>query len=137
MNPRELILLSPYRVPAQHSQMLGNEDTAAFLNAYTVLWHPAALGGAAGPPRVASPYDYEQPIAGHIYAVPESPPLVLPDDWDQRVRDARAFAFQATSDRFTTLANLLEALRTQTGNDQAAAALLTLEQEKIGPFFGI
>src|SRR6266404_64022 len=137
MAARELILLTPYRLPAQNSLMLAGEDAAALLNGFSVLWHPAALHGAASPPRIGSPYDYEQPIAGHIYAVPESPPLVLPDDWDQRVRDAGAIAFQATSDRSTTLANLLEALRTQTGTDQAAAALLTLEQEKTGPFFGI
>src|SRR5206468_3974840 len=111
MNPRELLLLSPYRVPAQHSQMLGNEDTAAFLNAYTALWHPAALQGAAGPPQIASPYDHEQPTAGHIYAIPESPPLILPDDWDQRVVDAGAIAFRATADRETTLSNLKEALQ--------------------------
>src|SRR5262245_25352397 len=110
MNPRELLLLSPYRVPAQHSQMLGNEDTAAFLNAYTALWHPAVLQGAAGPPQIASPYDHEQPTAGHIYAIPESPPLILPDDWDQRVVDAGAIAFRATADRETTLNNLKEAL---------------------------
>ena len=66
----ELILLSPYRLPAQNSLMLGNEDAAAFLNGYTALWHPAALHGASAPPRVGSPYDYEQPSPGHVYAVP-------------------------------------------------------------------
>ena len=55
---RELILLSPYRVPTQHPMMLAGEETAAFLNGYSALWHPAALAGAAGPPKVASPYDH-------------------------------------------------------------------------------
>src|SRR5438128_9033955 len=111
MNPRELILLSPYRLPAQNSLMLGNEDVAAFLNAYTALWHPAVMHGALGPPRLGSPYDYEQPSEGHVYAVPESPPLILPDDWDQRVSDMGALAFRAGADRAGTLANLLTALR--------------------------
>src|SRR5262245_13978790 len=84
--PRELILLSPYRLPAQNASYLGADDMACFLNAFTALWHPAAVRGASGPPRVASPYDHEQPTAGHVYAVPDSPPLVLPDDWEQRVR---------------------------------------------------
>src|SRR5262245_38912379 len=110
MTPRELILLSPYRVPAQNSLMLSNEDLGAFLNGYSALWHPAALAGAAGPPRVDSPYDHEQPAAGRVYAVPDNPPLMLADDWDQRVRDAGAVAFRATSDRAETLANLKEAL---------------------------
>src|SRR5881227_2967818 len=110
MSTRELILLSPYRLPAQNPLMLGNEAVAAFLNAYTVLWHPALLHGAVGPPHLASPDDHEQPTAGHVYAVPESPPLILPDDWDQRVRDAGAAAFRATMDRATTLANLPQAL---------------------------
>jgi hypothetical protein len=110
MSARELILLSPYRLPAQNPLMLGNEDVAGFLNAYTVLWHPVLLHGAGGPPRLASPYDHEQPTAGHVYAVPESPPLILPDDWDQRVLDAGAVAFRATGDRAVTLENLKEAL---------------------------
>src|SRR5947209_5681571 len=103
MTARELILLTPYRFPAQNPLMLAGADVAAFLNGLAVLWHPAALGGAARPPRVGSPYDYEQPTAGHLYALPESPPLILPDDWEQRVRDAGALAFQATADRATTL----------------------------------
>src|SRR5437762_6968205 len=109
MNPRELILLSPYRVPAKDSLMLGEEDVAAFLNAYSVLWHPAALNGASEPPRVASPYDYDNPVAGHIYAIPDSPPVFLPDDWDQRVRDVGAVAFRAVADREATLDNMKEA----------------------------
>ena len=88
MSARELILLSPYRLPTQSTQMLANDDVACFLNGYVCLWHPAAGIAAGRPAIVASPYDYEQPKPGQIFAVPESPPLVLPDDWDQRVLDA-------------------------------------------------
>src|SRR5690242_19727428 len=127
MNPRELILLSPYRPPAKNSLMLGNDDVAAFLNGYSALWHPAVLRGAAGPPRIASPYDHEQPTAGHVYAIPESPPLILPDDWDQRVLDAGAVAFRSSADRDLTLENLRLALGNQGSEDKGQA----------GPFFGI
>jgi hypothetical protein len=61
---RELILLSPYTLPAHHALMLSAEDVAAFLNGYLALWHPAALAGATHPPRIASPYDYEQTRTG-------------------------------------------------------------------------
>jgi hypothetical protein len=137
MTARELILLSPYQFPALNPLVLAGDDSAAFLNGFSVLWHPAALQGATGPPRIASPYDYEQPSAGHIYAVPESPPLVLPDGWEERVRDAGAIAFHATPDRAATLANLLEALRSQAGEDPACRALLDVGAEKTRPFFGI
>src|SRR5438034_11830115 len=110
MNARELILLSPYRLPAQHPLTLANEDMAAWLNGHAVLWHPAALWQASSPPRVDSPYDHENPRPGHVYAVPQSPPSLLPDDWQARVRAAGAVAFQATPDRATTLANLKTAL---------------------------
>src|SRR5439155_9635180 len=106
----ELILLSPYRLPTQSTQMLANDDVASFLNGYVCLWHPAAASGATRPPIVASPYDYEQPKAGQIFAVPESPPLVLPDDWDQRVLDVGAMAFRSTPDRETTIANFQTAM---------------------------
>jgi len=111
MTARELILLSPYRLPTQSTQMLANDDVASFLNGYVCLWHPAAAPGAARPPIVASPYDYEQPRPGQIFAVPESPPLVLPDDWDQGVLDVGALAFRSTPDRETTLANFKTAMK--------------------------
>src|SRR2546428_231226 len=106
----ELILLSPYRFPGQNSLLLGNEDMACWLNGWTALWHPGALWQAAGVPRYDAPYDYENPKAGQVFAVPESPPLIMPDDWEQRVRAAGAIAFKATTDRQITLANFKDAL---------------------------
>jgi hypothetical protein len=137
MNARELILLSPYRVPTQNTLYLGDEEVAAFLNGYTALWHPAALIGAAEPPRIGSPYDYETPTAGHIYAVPDNPPLILPDDWDERVRAAGALAFRSTVDRENTLANLREALRGWGENAQPSLPLLDVDPSRLAPFFGI
>ena len=58
---------------------------AAWLNGYTALWHPGVLWQAKGPPRCESQYDHEQPLAGCIYALPESPQLYMPDDWPERV----------------------------------------------------
>jgi hypothetical protein len=137
MNARELILLSPYRVPTHNTLYLSDEEVAAFLNGYTALWHPAALVGASAPPRLGSPYDYEQPTAGHIYALPDNPPLVLPDDWDERVRAAGALAFRATPDRETTLKNLREALGSWGEMAQPSLPLFDLEMERVAPFFGI
>ena len=143
----ELYLLSPFRLPAQSALYLGNEDVAAFLNGHAALWHPALLLNAAAPPRIVSPYDYEQPAAGHVYALPESPPPVLPDDWDERVRAAGAISFRATPDRQTTLANLLAALRPHLEKEAAVPeratragqtlGLLGLSPECVVPFFGI
>src|ERR1051326_425491 len=135
MSLRSLILLSPYRIPAQNPLMLGDEESASFLNGVSALWHPAALAGAGGPPQIASPYDHEQPSAGHIYAVPETPPLVLPEDWHERVRGAGAVTFRATPDRAETLANLLDALRQDPG--LSGKELLVLGPHKVGPFLGI
>ncbi len=78
MAARELLLLSPYRLPAQNPLLLASEDVTALLNGLSILWHPAALHGAVGPPRLVSPYDYEQPTAGHVYAVPERPRQTFP-----------------------------------------------------------
>jgi hypothetical protein len=134
MSARELILLSPYRVPAQNSLSLSDEDTAAFLNGYLALWHPAVVAGAANPPKIAPSYDYEQPSAGHIYAVPETPPLMLPDDWDQRVTAAGAIAFRATPDRLATLENLTKALL---ANPVKTNALLVTNYGQVQSFYAI
>jgi hypothetical protein len=149
MEARRLILLSPYRYPTQNPLVLGNDEMACWLNAHAALWHPAALWQAAGPPRVDVPYEYEQPTAGHLYAVPESPPLFLPDDWEERVGAAGAALFKATPDRKTTLANLKEALArlppAPVGDLtpesppllEARARLLALPAEQVAPFLGI
>jgi hypothetical protein len=135
--PRELILLSPYRLPAQHAAYLGNDDVAGWLNAYSALWHPALVHAADRPPRVGSPYDYEQPSPHHVYAIPETPPLVLPDDWDERVRTAGAVAFRAGGERQATLHNLGESLRARPGEPEQTLRLLDLEPQQLAPFFGV
>jgi hypothetical protein len=126
MMSRELILLSPYRLPTHHTLMLNADEVETLLNGYLVLWHPAALRGATAPPRLASPYDYEQPVGGHVYAVPETPPLFLPEDWEQRVAQAGAKFFRVTANREETLANLLAAVGAAAGDPARAA-----------PFYGI
>jgi hypothetical protein len=131
--PRELILLSPYTPPTNYPLSLGADETSAWLHAWSALWHPAAIAGAVGPPRVASPYDHEQPTAGHVYAVPESPPLYLSDDWDDRVRQAGAAAFRSGWDRASTLANLKEALG-QLGADLGA---FDRDAGELRPYFGL
>jgi hypothetical protein len=136
MEARQLILLSPYRYPAQNSLVLADDDMASWLNAHAALWHPAALWQAAGPPRVEVPYDHEHPKPGHLYVLPESPALFLPDDWPERVRAAGATAFKATPSREATLANLKEALA-GLPHDEAQAKLLTLERDQVAPFLGI
>jgi hypothetical protein len=137
MNTRQPILLSPYRLPTHNTMYLGDEEVSAFLNGYAALWHPAALHGAAAPPRVASPYDQEQPTAGCLFAVPDNPPLLLPDDWEERVRTAGARLFHCTADRDQTLRNLLDALRPPIEGDPDAGPLLDLPAERVAPFFGI
>src|SRR5437764_14224175 len=99
MTQHELILLSPYRYPGKSSLQLSNEDMTAWLNAYTVLWHPALLWNAKGPPHVNAQYDHEQPREGVIYALPDSPPLYLTEDWEQRVRLAGSVPLHFGGDR--------------------------------------
>jgi hypothetical protein len=137
MNPRHLILLSPYRLPTESTLYLGDEEVSAFLNGYSVLWHPAALAGAEALPRIATPYDHEQPAAGHVYAVPDNPPLMLADDWEERARQAGAVVFRAVSDRELTLRHLLEALRAALPEGDPGRPLLELPRERAAPFFGL
>src|SRR5262245_16023661 len=110
MNMRELVLLSPYRYPAQYAMTMSDEDMAAWLNGFTALWHPALLWQAGAPPRCDTTYDHETPKPGCLYALPESPPAYLPDDWETRVKEAGSLVFRATPDRATTLANLKAAI---------------------------
>jgi hypothetical protein len=157
MNQPVLVLLSPHQLPGQNPLVLAADEMAAWLNAYAALWHPAALWGAADPPRVDAAYDHEEPKAGHVYAIPETPALLLPEDWPERVRAAGAVTFRATPDRPTTLANLKQALgavpepspdepgetdittpAVDSGEETAIRVrLIDLDPVQAGPFFGI
>jgi hypothetical protein len=137
MSAHELVLLSPYRYPAQHAMTLADEDMASWLNGYTALWHPAVLWQAQGPPRCDAPYDHEQPRPGCIYALPESPPAYLPDDWDERVRAAGAVVFRVSPERATTLANLRVALTEAGAPAVGWPAGFELDPQRCGAFFGL
>jgi hypothetical protein len=137
MSTRELVLLSPYRLPTQNALYLADDDVATFLHGYRALWHPAAVLGASGPPRTASPYDHEQPQPGFVYAVPDTPPPMLPDDWDDRVRAAGAVSFRATPDAAATLANLIEALGRSASTAPESKALLDVDGDRAAGFFGV
>ena len=133
MPVRELILLSPHRFPTDTSPILGSDEIACFLNAWASLWHPALLLGAKEAPRIASPYDHEQPLADSVYALPESPTLVLPEDWDQRLANVGAFSYQAGPDRASTLNRVREAAANQGGT----SGLWELAPEKVAPFLAL
>src|SRR5215510_10826417 len=137
MAAHELILLSPYRFPGANPLTLAPEDMACWLNGHALLWHPAVVWQAQGPPRVDSTYDHESPKAGCIYAVPETPPTYLPDDWLDRVRNAGALAFTVTSDRGASLENLRKALLAEGAAPLGCKAALELPADKLGPFFGL
>ncbi len=137
MAQHELLLLSPYRYPGQNSLMLGNEEMAAWLNGYTALWHPALLWNAKGPPRCDAQYDHEQPRSNAVYVLPETPPLYLPDDWDDRVRVAGSLVFRAGTERPATLDNLRAALAAAGENAPGWTAGIDLPSERVTPFFGI
>ncbi len=130
MTQHELILLSPYRLPGKSSLQLSNEDMTAWLNAYTALWHPALLWNAKGPPRVDAQYDHEQPRGGVVYVLPESPPLYLAEDWEQRVRSAGSVVFHAGSDRSAAL----EIVRAES---DVWLSEIAPDSEKAAPFFGL
>lgn len=136
MNPRQLLLLSPYRLPTESTLYLGDEEVGAILHGHAALWHPAALLRGAALPRIVAPYDAETPEADVVYAMPDNPPLMLPDDWRERAEAAGAIVFTATEDRAETLTNLFDALRRRGGDDRLER-LAALPDEQVRPFFGI
>lgn len=106
----ELLLMSPYTPPERHALTLGADETACWLNAWSALWHPAALALASGPPRWLGPYDRDEPGTNWLLARPTVPPLYLSADFDERVRAGGGISFAATARREETLTNLSAAL---------------------------
>ena len=142
MSDRASFLLSPYRLPTTHQVLLNEEEMAAWLNGCIVLWHPALLLGAKGPPQIATPYDHEMPEANQVFVLPESPPLFQPEDWPDRVRNSGAIHFKSAADRARTLANLHQAIDESRNNgdhfaSEETSRLLDLSPELIRPFFGV
>jgi hypothetical protein len=136
MEPRQLILLSPYRYPGQTPLVLAEDDLACWLNAYTLLWHPALLWQAAGPPSIEMAYDHEYPRPGVVYAVPQTPPLFLPTDWPERLLRAGATALPVTANRRETLAEWSRSWK-EPQADPVRARLRDLPTEQLAPFFAL
>jgi hypothetical protein len=137
MSEHELVLLSPYRYPAQYAMTMSDEDMASWLNGFTALWHPGVLWQSKGLPRCEATYDHEQPKAGFIYALPETPDAYLPENWQDLVRQNGAVVFKATPDRAATLANLQEALAAEGAPALGWRQGLDQPVESIGPFLGL
>lgn len=129
MNARELILLSSYSYPGQSPMTLSEPEMAAWMNAYSLLWHPAALWGAAEPPRVDVPYDYEDPQPNHVYGVPDEPPLMMAEDWEEKVAAAGAKIVRAGSRRTKSLEKALETYRQLEPSAEAVAFVFTAKGE--------
>lgn len=126
----EAHLLSPYRPPTSYPVSLNPDEAASWLAGYFALWHPAVLVRIGRPPTAASSYDHDAPGEGTVYVVPEGPTLYQPDDWWERVKDAKAVAFRATPQRAESLRNLLEALR----NSGDESGLLDVSAETVRMF---
>jgi len=137
MNPRSTLLLSAYRLPTETTLYLSEEEMAAFLNAWRVLWHPAVLACSKTLPRIASPYDHEQASADLLIAVPDNPPLTLPEDWFERARAAGAIVFYAHADWQATLASMREALQPLCTQREYLPRLLELPPEVTAGFFAL
>jgi hypothetical protein len=145
MSDRQRLLLSPYRLPTHHQVYLNEDEMAAWLNGYIVLWHPALLLGGDRPPRVDSAYDHEQPTASRAYVLPDSPPQFLPDDWPDRVRATGCLKLPAFTDRGQTVRAMIDAVRdaglTDEGREHFGSEdqqrLLDISMEQARPFFGL
>jgi hypothetical protein len=105
MNPREAVLLSPYRPPTSYPVSLNPDEAEAWLNGYFALWHPAVLAAVGRPPQTASVYDHDVPREGHIYTVPAGPTVYQAADWTEQVKRVNGVSFAATADAAETATN--------------------------------
>jgi hypothetical protein len=144
MSDRLSVLLSPYRLPTNHPVYINEEDMAAWLNGWSMLWHPASIFLCDLLPRVDSAYDHENPRPGRIYFLPENPQQFLPDDWKYRVDECGALVVTPLPSREETLANYIQAIRNAREGEASRewfsapelAKLLELPREQLAPFFG-
>jgi hypothetical protein len=107
---RQLVLLTTYRASSKYRVTLSREEADAFLHGYLGLWHPAVVRTAAGPPLLASHYEYESPSADHLFAVPETPSNYQPGDWEARQAEAGSRSFTARVNWEETAVALRESL---------------------------
>jgi hypothetical protein len=130
---RQLHLLSSYRLATSYPLQHTPDEVAAWLNGYAALWHPAALAGATRPPQASTSYDHDNPRTGFVYGIPEGPHLFQPDNWNDRVVEAKAVVFKATPVRAETVERLLTALRAA-GH---SGALFDAPPEAVRSFAGV
>jgi hypothetical protein len=115
--------------------LLGDEDVGCLLQACSMAWHPALLLEVEEPPRIDPPYDHENPEAGQVFLLPESPQLFLPDDWEQRLGDSGAAFVRVPAERPKALAAVRSAFENSLEGEHRT--LLDLPFDKVQPFLAI
>ncbi len=110
MNPREAVLLSPYRPPTSYPVSLNPAEAEAWLLGYFALWHPAVLSVVGRPPQAASTYDHDVPKEGFLYTVPTGPTVYQPDNWAELVATGKGVNFVSAADVTDTRVSLMAAL---------------------------
>ncbi len=122
-------LLNPEHEPtrADPAESLPAADPPHRSTSPTRTWPPSSTASprSGTPPPSAAPLGRrasprptttKQPHPNCVYATPDHPPLLLPDDWNARVQAAGAVAFKAHNGRDATLGNLKDALRAPAPN---------------------
>lgn len=126
MSQRELLLISPHRFPTRQPGELPAEEMAAFLNGYLSLWHPTVLQGTGEPPKIVDVGAAHSLHEGQLLVVPAQPGSYLPEDWTDRVKQAGARCYSATSDRAETFKHLANALNQCVSDDETSRPFMGL-----------
>jgi hypothetical protein len=140
MNPREAVLLSPYRPPTSYPVSLNPSEAEAWLNGYFALWHPAVLSVVGRPPQPAGTYDHDVPKEGFIYTVPAGPTVYQPDNWPELVATGKGTHFASTPDTLDTRLSLRAALaewNDRNADQQIPQPLLDATREVVALFEAI
>ncbi len=146
MSDRQRLLLSPYRLPTHHQVYLNEDEMAAWLNGYTVLWHPALLlGGEQAPegrfglrPRAA---DGRPGLCHARFAAAVLARRLAGPGAGRRGAEAPRATRTATRRSAAMIEAVREAGQTDEGRDHFGSpdqlALLDLPIEKVRPFVGL
>lgn len=140
MNPREAVLLSPYRPPTSYPVSLNPEEAAAWLNGYFALWHPAVLSVIGRPPTAAGTYDHDVPREGFVYTIPTGPTVYQPDNWGELVATGKGACFTSSTDVGDTRMSLATALSEwgdRNAGERVPQHLLDAPPESVGLFEAI
>lgn len=107
-NPKTLVLLTSHQPASRYRQSLEEQEVDSFWHGVFLVWHPLLIAQSTEIPKLATYHDYEQPVADHVFVIPQTPHRYHSAEWMEEQKQAGSVFFEALPEWDQTLQSFVK-----------------------------